>query len=151
VRLVVDTNLIVSGIFFGGLPGELLRMIIQDRIIAVVSPVIFSEYERVIERFREESKGRLERLSLASLVPHLKFIEPVTHVAFCRDPDDDKFLACAVDGACSCIVSGDADLLDLQEYAGIRIMTAREFLAAWRLLQVGGGGKGTDFSTTRTR
>src|ERR1700741_1740388 len=46
----------------------------------------------------------------------------------CRDPDDDWVLATAVVGRCDCVITGDADLLDLQEYAGIRLLRPRAFL-----------------------
>ena len=50
-------------------------------------------------------------------------------VNVCRDPDDDKFLACAIDGAAYYAVSGDSDLLSLGEFRGVKIVTASEFLS----------------------
>jgi predicted nucleic acid-binding protein len=57
----------------------------------------------------------------------LEFIEPSSEIKLCRDPDDDKFLECAVDGFCTYIVSGDKDLLVLQNYGDIKIVKVRDF------------------------
>lgn len=54
-------------------------------------------------------------------------IERKINVKVCRDPDDDKFISCAVDAKCFYIVSGDKDLLTLEEYEGIEIVTVAEF------------------------
>ena len=59
------------------------------------------------------------------------FIVPSSQIHVCRDPDDDKFLDCAVDGDCVFITTGDKDLLSLEEYEGIKIVTAAEFLQDW--------------------
>jgi len=50
-----------------------------------------------------------------------------TNIHVCRDPDDDKFISCAVDGKCVYIVSGDNDLLVLKDYEGIEIITVAQF------------------------
>ncbi|MBP5091411.1 MAG: putative toxin-antitoxin system toxin component, PIN family [Bacilli bacterium] len=59
----------------------------------------------------------------------MQFVEASTCVKECRDPDDDKFLACAIDGAAYYVVSGDSDLVSLREFRGIKIVTASEFLS----------------------
>ncbi|MBR3355647.1 MAG: putative toxin-antitoxin system toxin component, PIN family [Oscillospiraceae bacterium] len=58
-------------------------------------------------------------------------IEPSSHVRVCRDPDDNKFIECALDGQCNYIVSGDKDLLDIRHYKNIRIITVSEFLGLY--------------------
>ena len=57
----------------------------------------------------------------------MKIIETESEIDVCRDPDDNKFIECAVDAKALYIVSGDNDLLDIEEYDGIRIITAKEF------------------------
>jgi putative PIN family toxin of toxin-antitoxin system len=64
---------------------------------------------------------------LSPLFSSLKIIEPISEINVCWDPDDDKFIECAVDSRAIYIVSGDKDLLDIQEYDGIQIITAKEF------------------------
>ena len=57
----------------------------------------------------------------------MEIIEPVTHVEICRDPDDNKFLECAKDSHALYIVSGDKDLLVIEKYENIQIVTAKTF------------------------
>ena len=57
----------------------------------------------------------------------LQSFESVSDLKICRDPDDDKFINCAIDAKAIYIVSGDNDLLDIKNFAGIEIITAREF------------------------
>jgi predicted nucleic acid-binding protein len=68
--------------------------------------------------------------SFSAFLEYVDCIDSLTKVQVCRDPDDDKFLACAVDSGSDCIISGDKDLLDLQNYQGISIVTARRFFDA---------------------
>ena len=58
-------------------------------------------------------------------------VYPTQTVPVCRDPDDNKFIECALEGKCIYIVSGDADLLDLQSYADVEIVTVAEFFARY--------------------
>lgn len=53
--------------------------------------------------------------------------EPTTHVNICRDPDDNKFLECAKNSHALCIVSGEKDLLVIEQYGNIQIVTAKNF------------------------
>ena len=57
----------------------------------------------------------------------MEIIEPVTHVEICRDPDDNKFLECAKDSHALYIVSGDKDLLVIEQFENIQIVTAKDF------------------------
>ena len=58
-------------------------------------------------------------------------MDPITHVEVCRDPDDDKFISCAIDSRAIYIVSGDKDLLVTGEYGGVDIVTAAEFCSRY--------------------
>ena len=75
----------------------------------------------------DRKQGHINRQLLAPLVQALKIVEPQTFVELSRDSDDDKFLGCAKDAKAVYIVSGDRDLLVLQEFEGIEIITAKEF------------------------
>ena len=76
----------------------------------------------------EKKGGTLDPGFLNPFYSKLQFVAVSTVVKECRDPDDDKFLACALDGAAYYVVSGDSDLLSMREYKGIKIVTANEFL-----------------------
>lgn len=64
---------------------------------------------------------------MTQIISACQVIERKSNVKVCRDPDDDKFISCAVDAKCFYIVSGDKDLLTLEEYEGIEIVTVAEF------------------------
>ena len=75
----------------------------------------------------DRKQGHIDRTILAPLIKAMEIIEPITHVEICRDPDDNKFLGCAKDSQALYIVSGDKDLLVIEEYENIQIMTAKDF------------------------
>ena len=97
MRVVLDTNVFVSAVFFGGLPGRILAAWRDASIELVVSPEILEEYVRVGDKLASDFPGvdlgpALELLAAgATLVAPDPLPEPV-----CRDPDDDAFLACAL-------------------------------------------------------
>lgn len=127
MRVVIDTNVVISGTFFGGRPREILEAAVDGRIAAFVTPEIVGEYQEVIDEMVLRKHGRLRRDVLAPFEAALSFVEPRTKVEVCRDPDDDKFLACAIDARAIHIVSGDKDLLTIGKYDGVKIVTATEF------------------------
>ncbi len=129
MRVVVDTNVFISGIFFGGAPGEIIELWKTRRIVPVLSENIISEYLRVARKIHEKH-ARIEIEPLVELlVVNAEIIDTSGVVVdACEDPDDDKFLECAIVGKCPVIISGDAHLLKLVEYRDIRILNPRAFL-----------------------
>ena len=75
----------------------------------------------------DRKQGHLNRTILAPLIQTMEIIEPVSHIEVCRDPDDDKFLECARDSHALYVVSGDKDLLVIEKYENIQIVTAKDF------------------------
>lgn len=131
MRIVVDTNIIISAIYFGGLPRTLFEMFEKGNFEVVASHSILEEYEEVIHRMQKKSKAR-DPEEIAHFIRVLTeksiFIQPRHRKKYSRDPDDDKFIHCAQSGKAFYIVSGDSDLLDLDKIDDIEIVTAREFL-----------------------
>ena len=68
-------------------------------------------------------------LPLTIIISSMRILEPTSHIDICRDPDDNKFIECAIDGRCLYIVSGDRDLLSLKKYNDVQIVTVAKFLA----------------------
>ncbi len=68
-------------------------------------------------------------LALATFIRDAEVVDVTENIAECRDPKDDRFLELAVDGNATCIVSGDSDLLVLNPFRGVRILTPQEFIA----------------------
>ena len=132
MRIVVDTNVLASAVFFGGKPGELLRLILTRSVSAVATQEILDEYQDTIDYLLEKYKGRELHFSAVPIYSSMEIIHAKTRVAVCRDPDDDKFISCAIDGQCYYVVSGDKDLLTLKKYRHIKIVTVSEFLEILR-------------------
>ena len=114
--------------FFGGKPGELLRLILARSISAVATQEILDEYQETIDYLLEKYKGRELHFSTVPVYSAMEIIPAKTGVAVCRDPDDDKFISCAIDGQCYYVVSGDKDLLTLKKVRHVRIVTVSELL-----------------------
>jgi putative PIN family toxin of toxin-antitoxin system len=134
MRVVVDTNIWISGLLFGGNPQKILELGSNKKITIICSIPILDE---IIETLKyPKFQNRLSKLeitpenllstiySYVQILP-IKEIEPIGDL---RDPDDLKILATAITNRAVVIVSGDSDLLILKEYQGILIMTATEFL-----------------------
>lgn len=127
MKIVVDTNVIISGIFFGGNPRRIVEAVVDGIIDAYATTEIIDEYAGIIDSMIEMKQGRLNRSILSPLFSSLKIIDRESQVDISRDPDDNKFIECAVDAKALYIVSGDYDLLDIYSYNGIEIITAKDF------------------------
>ncbi len=129
MRIVIDTNLVASAIFFGGKPAELLKLVLlRHQVLALATAEIIEEYQATINYLLEKYKGKKLNFTLLPLVSAMEIINSTSKVAICRDSDDDKFISCAIDGKCSYVVSGDKDLLTLKKYQNIQIVTVANFL-----------------------
>ena len=129
MRTVLDTNVFVSGVFFGGPPGDVLAAWRDGAIKVVVSREIIGEYVRVGERlsarFPDVDLEPALRLvaAFAMLVSAPPLPEPV-----CADRDDDKFLACALAAGAPYVVSGDRALLAASPHRTVAVIRPRDFL-----------------------
>ena len=127
MRIVVDTNVLISGVFFGGMPRKVLSAVINKEIAACATEEIIDEYNEIVSEMILRKQGHLNRDILAPLIGTMEIVESKTKVELSRDPDDDKFLGCAKDAKALYIVSGDKDLLVLEKFEDIEIITAKEF------------------------
>ncbi len=128
MKIVLDTNVFVSGVFFSGPPYQILRAWKNQEIQIVISLEILDEYSRVgeelSEQFPETDLNPILELvtTKAELVKAARLSEAV-----CDDPDDDKFFACAISGKAEIIVSGDKHLLKMSGYKRIQVVKPRQF------------------------
>lgn len=127
MRIVVDTNVLASAVYFGGKPFKLLKLIMEEQISAIASKEIVEEYEEILVRLQQKFPKLSKSIPFQDIVGKLAVINVSSDIHICRDPDDDKFISCAVDGKCIYIVSGDNDLLELKGYEGIEIITVARF------------------------
>ncbi len=134
MRVVADTNVVVSGLLWRGNPRRILDAARDGIVELYTSPVLHEELEDVLSREKFAKRLEAAGVTLRELVDGYSALamliaaEPIEPVIL-RDPDDDAVLACAVAADCEVVVSGDDDLLDLNQYKEIRILTATELLA----------------------
>jgi len=129
LRVVIDTTVWVSGIFWHGLPNEILEMWKAGDFEIIVSEAILEEIERKLHEkaveFEMETEVVSEWLDLITI--EAIFVQPQEKIQACRDPEDDLFLKAAVEGRADFIVSGDKDLTDMGEFREIKLVKPRQF------------------------
>ena len=136
MKAVADTNVLVSGLIWGGPPASLLDRAARRLIGLITSEVILTELEAVLSRPHLAEKLRLRGQTVAEVMGTYRavaqIVEPavVELPATLRDPKDLSVLRCAVGATADAIVTGDKDLLVLKEFADIPIVTPRQFLTS---------------------
>ena len=128
MRIVVDTNVIVSGIFFGGKPRTLLEKCFSGKFQIICTEEIFSEYLLTINGLAGNSRQNIIIEVKSILIENLNFITNRYFEKYSRDPDDDKFINCAKSGNVKYVISGDKDLLILKNVEDIQIIEVSYFL-----------------------
>ena len=129
MKVVLDTNVFLSAVFFGGIPGRVLQAWRDRRLDFVLSVPIFNEYQQAGERLAARFGGMDIGSLLILLAASCEFVDPVPlPQQLCTDRDDDKFIACALAAHCPVIVSGDRALLRLTGYGGIAVLRPRDFV-----------------------
>lgn len=127
-RVVIDTNVWISAIVFGGQPRQVTDLVADKAVTPVISTGLLTELRRkIIDKFPDYIPGleRYEKLLkhygiLVKLGSHTVNISP--------DPDDNMFIETALIGGCDYIISGDRHLLELKSYEGIQIVKPVAFL-----------------------
>lgn len=129
MKVLLDTNVIMSAVFFGGFPLKILNGWRNGAIELVVSEDILSEYVEIASRLHK-SYPQID------FIPWIEFIrQNATNIdvrgpykSVCDDPDDDMFIACALASEAKLICSGDRHLLAVDGYQGIEILPPRQFI-----------------------
>lgn len=127
MKIVIDTNVVISGAFFGGHPRAVLDAVLDGAVSASATADIISEYTEIAREMITRKQGRYQKELLDAFIGKMEMIEPHSDFHLSRDPDDDKFINCANDAKALYIVSGDKDLLVLERFKDIEIVTAKEF------------------------
>jgi putative PIN family toxin of toxin-antitoxin system len=129
-RVVADTNILVSRLLMPkSLPAQAVdKMLAEARILA--SDDTLAELATVLARPKfDRYTSVVDRRSFLRQLHGLAELVPIMHkIVACRDPKDDKFLELAINGSAAAIVTGDADLLTLHPFRGVRIVTPRDYL-----------------------
>jgi uncharacterized protein len=130
VRVVLDTNTLVSALLFSGIASRTVPLWQSRRLTVLVSKPLLEEYLRVLAypKFRlteEEVRGLIEM----QLLPFVETVTPRRRLRLVKhDPDDNKFLECAAAGRARYLITGDRDLLELGSYSKVAILSVGAFL-----------------------
>jgi len=129
MRVVLDTNVLVSGIFFTGPPATILAAWASRRFELVASIEVLAEYRRVGARLGSRYPLVDAEPLLDLVTRESRIVDPIpVPTSACDDPDDIMFLACAIAGQAHIVVTGDRALLRASGFQGIEVVTPREFL-----------------------
>jgi putative PIN family toxin of toxin-antitoxin system len=129
MKVILDTNVLVSGIFFKGPPYRIFQIWKKGQIEIVISHEILAEYRRVIQ----DLSTHFPHIDISNLFEMITLKAHLTlalalHPQICDDPDDDKFFSAALASKTSIIISGDKHLLDKSGFSGITVLKPRIFL-----------------------
>ena len=128
-RIVFDTNIYLSALIFGGNSRRVLEQSLQLGIGIIVSEEIFTEMRRVISRKFPEVEQEYTAFEMFLRTQTVMVPLGSIQVDICRDSKDNHIFETAILGSCSYIVTGDKDILTLEEYQKIRTVTPAQFLA----------------------
>ena len=129
MKVIIDTNVLISGIFWEGPPHKILQLWKDNMIELVLSPDILEEYYRVSKSIKTKYpqiniSTILEMISLHSVVVDIS--PPYPNIT--TDKDDDKFIVCAEKSNTKVVISGDKHLLDVNGYYGIEVLKPKPFM-----------------------
>ena len=125
--IVIDSNVWVSALVFGGIPRRVFELVIEQGISIAASEAIFTEVRRILHQKFPDFIDDFEAL-LVALSANLRVVSlgEIT-VQASRDPDDNAVIETALKGHASFVISGDKDLLVLKEYLSVSFLTPTEF------------------------
>lgn len=137
MRVVIDTNTVISGFLWGSYPRQIIDLVRTQEITVYTSSFLLQELSEVLSRpkFYQRIQTVIEETP-ESLVNNYRNLVKIVEIyqvekIVINDPDDDQVLACAISANADYIISGDRDLLTLKLYQNIPIVTAREFMKIW--------------------
>lgn len=126
LRVVIDTNIFISALLWGGKLAKIFDLYKGNKILLLLSAELVTEIFKVLRKFkyseekRQELKSLLEKQSIK--------ISPKSSVKICRDPKDNYVLDLCVAGKADFLITGDQDLLTLEQIEKTKIITPQEFL-----------------------
>jgi putative PIN family toxin of toxin-antitoxin system len=128
LKIILDTNVIVSGIFFSGPPYEILKAWRNGKFKIVVSIEILFEYQRIAEKLNQ----KFPMINIQPMIDLFTVKAVLVNgselpIQICKDPGDDKFISCALASNSKIIITGDKHLLNVNGYEGLEIIRPREF------------------------
>lgn len=127
IRVLLDSNVLISGILFRGKPRQILDLLTKNKLINITSNQLLTEVEEVL--------GKKFSLTTEELIFSRKIFQknstvvyPKLELTVCRDAEDNKIIEAAITGDCNYLVTGDKDILILRKYKSIQIINPSKFL-----------------------
>lgn len=132
--VTVDTNVLVSGVFFGGTPGRIVTAAREGMFKLAMSPLLLSELRRVVSRAKFGLHPDAIELLMADMEACATIVYPrKLHQVVVRDSDDNAVVDCAVESGSSYVVSGDSHLTETHTIEGITVITPKRFVDLLKL------------------
>ncbi len=129
VKVVLDSNIYISGIIFGGNPRKIIDLIIEGKIRLCISSDILIEIKEVLERDKFGFSSDITQQIIFEIESLSECLTPrKKHSVVKKDADDNIIIDCAIEANADYIITGDDDLLSLKEYKKIKILSPVEFL-----------------------
>lgn len=127
LKVVLDTNVILSGILFGGKPEKIIKLIVERKIILCVSPALHAEVIQKLELKFSLFPGSVEQATRIMDTFGRKYL-PRKKLRVFKDQKDNFLLDLALESKADYLISGDKAVLNLKEYKGTKILSPKEFL-----------------------
>ena len=129
LKVVLDTNILISAILFGGKPRQILEKAIRGEIRLCISEPILDELKGVLQRSKFDYSPEMIQVILKELMGVSDFVNASKTIdVVLEDPEDNRILECAVEAEANYIITGDFHLLKLSRYRDIEIVNAFTFL-----------------------
>lgn len=126
-KVVLDTNVLISSIIFGGRPKQAVKIVLEKQIIGVTSKVLLAELAEVLAKkfsFDQKRINHLEQKIKRAFI----LTQPKKTLKILKDEADNRVLEAALESDCDFIVTGDTELLNLGSFRGIKIINTAKFL-----------------------
>jgi len=129
VRVVLDTNVLISAILFGGKPRQILEKAVRGEIRLCLSEPILEELKGVLRRSKFDYSPEMIQVILTELTGIADLVNPSKSIGVVLEvPDDNRILECAVEAEANYIITGDSHLLKLSRYRNIEVLNTVAFL-----------------------
>ncbi len=131
MRVVIDTNVLISAIFWTGKPKHLLNQVRLGKLTLLTSKTLLAELKEILTR--QDKPFRLSVAEAEQVVAAMRdlaeIVEPRQRLSICQDEEDNRVLECAAEGHAEWIITGDLQLLGLRSFQGMPLVTVASFLS----------------------
>ena len=128
-RIVLDTNVLISAIVFGGRPREVLEKVIAGRFTMAISAEMLAEFQWVLEGRKFRYPAAIVQNIVTELLSVSELVRPTMQVEQIKaDPADNRILECASEGKVDLLITGDKHLLKIRHYENFKIIKLSDFL-----------------------